>query len=76
MIKNIKIHNIFYIIKISKSIKPNKCTHLKNYENLYLSVFFNFKSSMSPIKSRCDVPSGTTQQGGACPILKTSNCIE
>jgi len=25
MIGNIKIHNIFYIIEISKSIEPNKC---------------------------------------------------
>ncbi len=27
MIRNIKIHNIFYIIEISKSMEPNKCTH-------------------------------------------------
>ncbi len=29
MIKNIKIHNILDIIKISKSMEPNKCTHKK-----------------------------------------------
>jgi hypothetical protein len=27
MIRNIKIHNIFNIIEISKSMEPNKCTH-------------------------------------------------
>jgi hypothetical protein len=27
MIRNIKIHNIFYVIEISKSMEPNKCTH-------------------------------------------------
>jgi hypothetical protein len=27
MIRNIKIHNIFNIIKISKSMEPNKFTH-------------------------------------------------
>jgi len=27
MIRNIKIHNILYIIGISKSMEPNKCTH-------------------------------------------------
>jgi hypothetical protein len=27
MIKNIKIHNSFYITKIPKSMKPNKCIH-------------------------------------------------
>jgi hypothetical protein len=25
MMRNIKIHNIFYIIEISKSMEPNKC---------------------------------------------------
>jgi hypothetical protein len=27
MIKNIKIHNILDIIKFSKHMEPNKCTH-------------------------------------------------
>jgi len=27
MIRNIKTHNIFDIIEISKSMEPNKCTH-------------------------------------------------
>jgi hypothetical protein len=27
MIKNIKIHNIFNLIEISKYMEPNKCTH-------------------------------------------------
>ncbi len=41
MIRNSKIQNIFDVIKISKSIKPNKCTHfLKNNENTYLNVSF------------------------------------
>jgi hypothetical protein len=38
---------------------------------MYLSVFKK-KSLMGPVKLRCDVPSGTTQQGGACPIKKNS----
>jgi hypothetical protein len=29
MIRNIKIHNIFYIIEISKSMELNKCIFLK-----------------------------------------------
>jgi hypothetical protein len=29
MIRNIKIHNIFYIIEIPKFMEPNKCTHYK-----------------------------------------------
>jgi hypothetical protein len=31
---------------------------------------------MGPVKACCDVPTGTTQQGGARPILKTFNCIQ
>jgi hypothetical protein len=27
MIRNIKTHNVFDIIEISKSMEPNKCTH-------------------------------------------------
>jgi hypothetical protein len=43
MIKNIEIHNFFYIIEISKSMKFNKCTHLKiNYENIYLNASYEF----------------------------------
>jgi hypothetical protein len=34
---------------------------LKNYENIYLSVFMIFQSSMGIGKSRCDVPNGITQ---------------
>jgi hypothetical protein len=49
----------FYIIKILKSMKPNK-NSLKNiYKNIYLSL-------MGPRKLRCDIPNGTTQ-GWACP---------
>jgi hypothetical protein len=40
---NIKIHNIFYIIEISKSIEPNKCTHKKTFViNIYLNVSYDF----------------------------------
>jgi hypothetical protein len=43
MIRNIKIHNIFYIIEISKSMETNKCIHKKNiYENVYLNVSYDF----------------------------------
>jgi len=31
MIKNIKIHNILDITKISKSMELNKCSHWKKY---------------------------------------------
>jgi hypothetical protein len=59
MIKNIKIYKILNIIKISKSMKPNKCIHERKIMKIFLRVFFmNFQSSK---KSRCDVPSGTTQ---------------
>jgi hypothetical protein len=59
MIRNIKIHNIFDIIEISKSMEPNKC-NLKN-ENVHLNVPMNFQSSMGPRKLRCDILNGTTQ---------------
>jgi hypothetical protein len=42
MIKNIKIHNIFYIIEISKSMEPNKCIPKTNYENVHLNVSYDF----------------------------------
>jgi len=42
MIKNIKIHNIIDIIKILKSMELNKFIHKKNYENVYLSVSYDF----------------------------------
>jgi hypothetical protein len=41
MIRNIKIHNIFYIIEISKFIKLDKYVQ-KIYENIHLSVFYDF----------------------------------
>ncbi len=42
MIKNIKIHNILNMIEISKFIEPNKCTHEKNYKNIYLNISYDF----------------------------------
>jgi len=33
----------------------------KNYENIYLSVSYDFSKFNGFRKSRCDVPSGTTQ---------------
>jgi hypothetical protein len=42
IIRNIKIHNILDIIEISKNMEPNKSIHWKFYENVYLSVFYDF----------------------------------
>ncbi len=42
MIENIKIHNILDIIKISKSMEPNKCIKKIIYENVHLSVSYKF----------------------------------
>jgi len=42
MIKNIKIHNIFYIIEISKSMEPNKCIQNNKMKNVHLSVSYDF----------------------------------
>jgi len=42
MIKNIKIHNIFYIIEISKSMEPNKCIQKNKMKNVHLSVSYDF----------------------------------
>jgi hypothetical protein len=43
MIRNIKIHNIFNYIENSNFIEPNKCIHYKkNYENICLSVSYDF----------------------------------
>ncbi len=41
MIRYIKTHNIFYIIEISKSKDLNVLIK-KNYENIYLSVPYDF----------------------------------
>ncbi len=65
MIKNIKIHNILIIIEISKSVEFNNCTH---FEYAFVCVFYDLKSSMGLKKSRCDVPSSTTQRC-VCPML-------
>ncbi len=54
-----KHQNIVNIIKISKSMEPNKCTHENIYENIYLNVFMIFQSLMGLGKSKCDVLSGT-----------------
>jgi hypothetical protein len=35
MIRKLKIHNVFDIIKISKFMEPNKCTH----ENIVMKIF-------------------------------------
>jgi hypothetical protein len=42
-------------------MEPNKCIQKINYENVHLCVFYDFSRSMGSRKSRCDVPSGTTQ---------------
>jgi hypothetical protein len=42
MIRNIKIHNIFYIIKISKNMEPNKCIILKIMKMFCLNVSYDF----------------------------------
>ncbi len=60
MIKNIKIHNIFDIIAISKYMEPNIYIfiYLKMFVEMFLMIF---QSLMGLGKSRCDIPSGTTQ---------------
>jgi len=42
MIRNIKIHNILDIIEISKFMEPNKCIQIFFYENVHLSVSYDF----------------------------------
>ncbi len=54
MIRNIKIKNIFNIIETSKSIEPNKCIIKKNYENISLSVYYDFSKFDGFMKSKCD----------------------
>ncbi len=44
MIRNIKIHNILNVIKISKFMKPNKYTHRKFlFKKNYLDISYDFK---------------------------------
>jgi hypothetical protein len=31
MIKNIKLHNIYDIVEISKSMEPNRCIYMKMF---------------------------------------------
>jgi hypothetical protein len=42
MIRNIKIHNIIDIIEISKSMELSKFIQNNNYENVQLSVSYDF----------------------------------
>jgi hypothetical protein len=42
MIRNIKMHNILDIIEISKSMERNKSIPKKIYENVHLSVSYDF----------------------------------
>jgi hypothetical protein len=42
LIKKIKIHNILDIIEILNSMKSNKCIQIFYYENVYLSVSYDF----------------------------------
>jgi len=46
---------------------------LRNYENIYLSVSYDFSKFKGLGKSKCDVPSGTTQ-GCFCPFSTPSLC--
>jgi hypothetical protein len=59
MIRNIKIHNI---LDISKFMEPNKCIKKNKIVKMFILVFLMiFQNSMGRGKSRCDVPSGTSQ---------------
>jgi hypothetical protein len=42
MIRNIKIHNILDVIGFSKFMEPNKCIQKNIYENVHLSVSYDF----------------------------------
>jgi hypothetical protein len=51
---------------------------LKIYENFYLSVSYDFQSSMGLKKSRCDVCSGRPKVAfalGAFIIVETTNVV-
>jgi hypothetical protein len=66
MIRNNKIHNILDIIGASKSMELDKCIHSKKNWKCSFKCFPWFcQSLLGPKKSKCDVPSGTTQ-GWAC----------
>jgi len=67
MIRNIKTHNIFSIIEISKPMEPNKYTH-KKIMKIFIKVFpMIFQSLMGPNNQGVTVPSGTTQ-GNSYPF--------
>jgi hypothetical protein len=42
MIRNIKIHNVFYIIEIWKPMELNKCIQKQIYEYVHLNVCYDF----------------------------------
>jgi hypothetical protein len=50
----------------------NKCTHKKNDDLKKKNVSCDFKSSLGPKKSWCEVPYGTTQ-GWVWPQPKENN---
>jgi hypothetical protein len=72
MIRNIQIRNI--LLRFQNLWNLINVFKKKIYENVHLSVSCFFQSSMNPRKSRCDIPSGTTQ-GWACPFTHTLNVI-
>jgi hypothetical protein len=66
MNNNIKIQNIFDIVRISKSMEANSLKKLwKKLIKMFLMIF---QSLMALGKSRCDVPNGITQRC-FCPRL-------
>jgi hypothetical protein len=54
---------MFNIVKVSKSIQPNKCIHNFFNENPYLSVSYIFLNWMGPIKWTYDVPNYGLRMG-------------
>jgi hypothetical protein len=62
MIRKIKIQNIPDIIDISKSMELNKCIPKEKIMKMFISMFLMIFQSLKGLgKSRCDIPSGTTQ---------------
>jgi len=54
MIRNIKIHNILILLKFQNLRNLINVLIKKNYENIYLSVSYEFSNFDGFKKSRCD----------------------
>ncbi len=58
MIRNIKIHNFFILLRFQKSMESNKCIQIFLMKMFIKVILMIFQNLLGLGKSRCDIPSG------------------